>query len=79
MPPTHLGRIQSQVYSFLSLTLDGGEWLVLCPVRFTPRERNWSSHWKWGWVGSRAGMDILEKRKTFVLPPLQLHGMYSGK
>jgi hypothetical protein len=35
----HLGRIQSQVYSFLSLALDGGEWLVPPPVRFTPREK----------------------------------------
>jgi hypothetical protein len=43
---------------FLTLALDGGEWSALHPCHFTP-----FTHWIGGWVGPRAGLDAVEKRK----------------
>jgi hypothetical protein len=43
----------------LKLTLHGGEY----PGQFTHRERIPSAHWTGGWVGPRASLDILEKRR----------------
>jgi hypothetical protein len=47
----------------LTLALDGGEWSALCPGCFTPRERAPGTHWIGGWVGPRAVMDAVVKRK----------------
>jgi hypothetical protein len=44
-------------------TLDGGEWSVSRPGRFTPRERAPVIHWIRGWVGPRAVLDKVVKRK----------------
>jgi hypothetical protein len=33
------------------------------PGRFTPRERAPGTHWIGGWLGPRAGLDIVTKRK----------------
>jgi hypothetical protein len=52
--------------SFLTLALDGGEWLALCPSRFTTRERSPGTFWKGGCVGPVAGLDDVEKRN--ILP-----------
>jgi len=32
-------------------------------VSFTPRERTLDTHWIWGWVGPRTGLDTVSKRK----------------
>ena len=37
-PRTHIWGAKVQLHSFLTLVLDGGEWLP-CPSRFTPGER----------------------------------------
>jgi hypothetical protein len=37
-----------------------------------PRERAPGTHWTWGWVGPRAGLDEVEKRKFLNLPGLEL-------
>jgi hypothetical protein len=42
--------------------LDGGEWLASGPGRFTLKERA-SNHWIGGWVGPRAVLDEVVKRK----------------
>jgi len=42
----------------LTSEIDGGEWSALRPCRFTPR-----THWVEGWVGPRAGLDMVSKRK----------------
>jgi hypothetical protein len=34
-----------------------------CPGRFTPRERAPGTHWIGGWVGPRAILDAVVKRK----------------
>jgi hypothetical protein len=44
------------LHAFLTSALDGGEWSVLRPGRFTPRERAPGIHWILGWVGLRAGL-----------------------
>jgi hypothetical protein len=47
----------------LTSTLDGGEWSVSRSGRFTPRERTPSIHLIGGWVGPRAVLDAVMKRK----------------
>jgi hypothetical protein len=42
---------------------DGGEWSASRPGRFTPRERAPVTHWIGGWVGPRAVLDAVVKRK----------------
>jgi hypothetical protein len=53
-------------YSFthpLVSALDGGEWSASRPGRFTPRERAPATLWIGGWVGPRAVLDAVVKRK----------------
>jgi hypothetical protein len=47
----------------LTSALDGGEWSASRPGRFTPRERAPRTHWIGGWVGPRAVLDAVVKRK----------------
>jgi hypothetical protein len=35
-----------------------------CPVHFSPWERALDTHWIGGWVGPRASLDTVEKRKV---------------
>jgi hypothetical protein len=59
-------RIGEWRYSYthsLTSALDGGEWSASRPGRFTPRERAISTHWIGGWVGTRAVLDTVVKRK----------------
>jgi hypothetical protein len=51
------------VPTFLTSALDGGEWSVSRPCRFTPGERAHDSHWIGGWVGPRVGLNDVEKGK----------------
>jgi hypothetical protein len=57
------GVMEVQLHSFLTLVLDGGEWLASQPGRFTPKERTPGTHCKGGWMGpeSRFGCDGEEK------------------
>jgi hypothetical protein len=47
----------------LTMALGGGEWSASCPCCFTPRERAPGAHWTGGWVGPRAVLDMVVKRK----------------
>jgi hypothetical protein len=47
----------------LTLALDGSEWSATHPSRFIPRERDPGTHWTGGWVGPRAILDMVVKRK----------------
>jgi hypothetical protein len=49
---------------FLTLVLDGSEWSASLSECFTPRERAPGTHWMGGWVGPRAGLDTVVKRKV---------------
>jgi hypothetical protein len=47
---------------FFTLGL-GYEWPASCPEHFTPWGMRPSTHWIGGWVGSRAGLGTVEKKK----------------
>jgi hypothetical protein len=47
----------------LTSALDEGEWSTSRPGRFTPGERVPGTHWIGGWVGPRAVVDAVVKRK----------------
>jgi hypothetical protein len=47
----------------LTSALDVGEWSASRPGRFTPRERAPGAYWIGGWVGPRAVLDAVVKRK----------------
>jgi hypothetical protein len=47
----------------LASALDWGEWSASRPGRFIPKERASGTHWIGGWVGPRAGLDAVVKRK----------------
>jgi hypothetical protein len=59
-------RRYSSTHSLAS-ELDGGEWSASHHGRFTPRERAPGTHWIKGWVGPRAVLDAVVKRK--ILSP----------
>jgi hypothetical protein len=64
--PRHEGVIGQWRYSSthsLTSALDRDEWSASCPGRFTHRERAPGTHWLGGWVGPRAGLDAVVKRK----------------
>jgi hypothetical protein len=47
----------------LTWALDGGEWSASHSSRFKPKERDSGTHWIGGWVGPRAVLDAVVKRK----------------
>jgi hypothetical protein len=47
----------------LTSALDGGEWSASCTDRFNPWERATGIHWIGGWVGRRAILHAVVKRK----------------
>jgi hypothetical protein len=64
--PRHEGVLGEWMYSSMhSLTspLEGGEWSASRPGRFTPKEQALGTHWIGGWVGLRAILDMVVKRK----------------
>jgi hypothetical protein len=46
------------------LALDGGEWSASCSSHFTPGEIAPRTHCVGDWMGPRAGLDSVEKRKV---------------
>jgi hypothetical protein len=57
---------------FLDLSISW-RWVVsFTPRPLYPRERAPGTHWIGGWVGPRAGLDDMEKRKFLTLPGLEL-------
>jgi hypothetical protein len=63
------------IHVFLTSALVGGELSASRPGRFTAGERSPGTHWRGGWVGPRAGMDDVEKRKILPLPELELRSL----
>jgi len=64
--PRHEGVLGEWMYgSIHSLTsaLDWGEWSASRTGHFTPRERAPATHWIGGWMGPRAVLDDVVKRK----------------
>jgi hypothetical protein len=60
------------IHVFLTSALVGGEWST-SPLRLLyPRRKGLRYHWIGGWVGPKAGLDDVEKRKFLSLPGLEL-------
>jgi hypothetical protein len=59
------------IHIFLTSTLVGAEWSASRPGRFIDRGRASSTHLI-GWLGTRAGLDDVGKRKFLTLPRLEL-------
>jgi hypothetical protein len=57
------GGASSYIHVFLTLALDGVEWSASRFGRYTFGERARNTHWIGSWVGRRAGLDDVEKRK----------------
>jgi hypothetical protein len=68
---TYVG-VDGQIHVFLTSVLFGSEWSASRPDRFTPGERAPGTHYIGGWVGPRAGLENVEKRKFLILPGLEL-------
>jgi hypothetical protein len=55
--------VEAELHVFLTSALDGGEWSASHSGRFTCRERAPLTGWIGGWVGPRAVLDMVVKRK----------------
>jgi hypothetical protein len=66
------GEVDIKIHIFLTSTLVRGEWSASRPCRYTPGKRAPGTHCIRGWVGPRAGLDDVEKRKFFTLSGLEL-------
>jgi hypothetical protein len=68
LPPCSLkGKRRYSSYSFLTSTLDVGEWSASRPGRALSREKDPGTLWAGGWVGLRAGLDTEARRKIICL------------
>jgi hypothetical protein len=65
---SRIGGVEVYLHTFLTSALDGGEWSASRPGLFTPRERASGTHWTGGWVGLRASLNAMVKRKKFPAP-----------
>jgi hypothetical protein len=62
-PRRHILGVEIQLHTYLNLAVDGDEWSASRPDRFTPKERAPGIHWIGGWVGPRAVLYTVLKRK----------------
>jgi hypothetical protein len=81
--PRHEGVLEKWMYSSthsLTSVLYRGEWSASRPGRFTPRERVPGTHCRGGWVGLRAVLDAVVKRKipSKVVPVLNYAPRHKG-
>jgi hypothetical protein len=51
------GEVEIWLHTFLTSTIDGGEWSALRPGRFSFGE-NPCTHYMGGWKGHIAGLDV---------------------
>jgi hypothetical protein len=56
----------------MTSALVGGEWSATHPSNFNLKERFSGTHCIEGWLGSRIGLDNVEKREISPLPRLKL-------
>jgi hypothetical protein len=57
---------------FLDLDTFGGEWSASRPGLSISGERALGTHWTGRWVGSRIGLNDVERRKILPLPEFEL-------
>jgi hypothetical protein len=66
------GEVDIKIHVFLTSALVGGEWSASRTSRINPVEKGPGTHRIGGCVGSRAGLDDVEKSKCLTLPGLEL-------
>jgi hypothetical protein len=66
------GGVDVYIHAFLTLALVGDEWSASRPSRFTSEETATGTLRIGSWVGPRAGLDEVEKRKFLTVPGLVL-------
>jgi hypothetical protein len=54
-------EVNVQINVFLTSEIVGSEWSASRPCSFTTEERVSDIHWLGGWVGPRAGLNVMEK------------------
>jgi hypothetical protein len=59
-----LGEWRYRSTNSLTSALERGEWSASRPGRFTPRDRTPVTRWIVSWVGARAGLDTISKKKS---------------
>jgi hypothetical protein len=69
------GVVNVQSYVFLTSTLVGDEFSASLPGRFTSKERALCTNWIGSWVGPRADLDDMKKRKSLILSGLELRSL----
>jgi hypothetical protein len=69
------GGVDIHIRIFLTAALAGGHWSDSHTCHFTPGERGPGTHWIGSWVGLRAGLDDVEKRKFLTLLGLELRAL----
>jgi hypothetical protein len=65
------GGVDVYIHIFLTSTLVGDGQLH-APAALLPGERAPGIHWIGGWLGPRAGLDDMKKRKFLTVPGLEL-------
>jgi hypothetical protein len=55
--------VEVYIHAFFDLGTRWNEWSASHPGHFTPREGGPGTHWIGGWVGPRAVLDAVVKRK----------------
>jgi hypothetical protein len=55
--------VEVYLHAFLTSELDGGKWSASRSGRFTPRERAPGTRWIGVWMGPRAVLETVSKRK----------------
>jgi hypothetical protein len=61
--------VEVQLHAFLTSALEGGDGQLHAPAALPPGKEPPSTHWIWGWVGTRAGLDTKVRRKIHPNQP----------
>jgi hypothetical protein len=54
------GGVDVWIHILFTFALVGGEWLASRPSAISPGKEPPRTHWIWGWMGPRAGLDAVE-------------------
>jgi hypothetical protein len=57
------GRVEIELYTFLTSAPDGGEWSTSRQGHFTPTEKVHDTHWIGAWMDLSAGSNMLEEKE----------------
>jgi hypothetical protein len=65
-PMKTCGRREVYLQKYLTLALDGLEWLVPCTTCVNHRARTPPYHWIGGWVGPRNNLNTMEYKRSLA-------------